>query len=188
MADETSARRAGEQEIAKRLEEGWTAKDAVWRAWITYHNRLGGQESYDSWTSRYMSHAARKEAQVKKSVAKALKAAIPTAPSVPRIPAVRPTSLAGTGTTAVLDPFEEEVADAERAVEKAKKAQDPYAVAAAQTKLREARYRLTALKMVAAENARERDPALVMRSLRGQGVPLLTNRHALRADPSLREI
>ena len=188
MLDDTIARRAGERELAKRLEAGEAAKEAVWRGWITYHNRLGGQESYDSWTSRYMAHATRKEAQVKKSVAKALKAAIPSAPSVPRIPAVRPTSLAGTGTTAVLDPFEEEVAEAEKALAKAHKAEDPYAVAAAQHKLREARYRRTALKMVVAENAREADPALVMRSLRGQGVPLLSNRHALRDDPSLRGI
>jgi hypothetical protein len=155
---------------------------------VRYHNVLGGQDPYDVWEDHYMPHATRKEAQVKKSVAKALKAAIPSAPSVPRIPAVRPTSLAGTGTTAVLDPFEDEVAEAEKALAKAHKAEDAYAIAAAQTKLREARFRRTALKMVAAENARERDPALVMRSLRGQGVPLLTNRHALRADPSLREI
>ena len=188
MSDENTARRAGERELAKRLEAREAAKEAVWRGWIEYHNRHGGEEPYDSWTSRYMQEATRKETAMHKSVRKALKAAIPSAPSVPRVPAVRPTSLAGTGTTAVLDPFEDEVAEAEKALAKAAKAGDEYAIAAAKTKLREARFRLTGLKMVAAENARERDPALVMRSLRGQGVPLLSNRHALRDDPSLRAI
>ena len=44
------------------------------------------------------------------------------------------------------------------------------------------RRRLASLKMMVAEQARQRDPGSVMRSVRGQGVPLLSNRHALPDD------
>lgn len=127
-----------------------------------------------------------------KAAKKAAKAAArPDAPSVPSIPRrvpLRPVSVAGVGSTAVMSPFEEEVRTAEVSLARAQKSGDSYAITAAKTALREAKYRLVSLKMMAAENARERDPATVARAMRGMGVPLLSNRHALRDDPSLRGI
>jgi hypothetical protein len=187
MADETRARREGEKELKKRLDAGQSAEEAVYRSWIRYHNVQKGTDPWPAWKERYTPTATKKEIAVKKSVKKAIAAAAPDVPSVAH-PRIRPTSVAGNGSTAVMVPFEEEVAQAESALARARKSGDTYAVAGASAALREARHRLTTLKMVVAEQAREADPALVMRSLRGQGVPLLSNRHALRDDPSLRAI
>jgi hypothetical protein len=68
------------------------------------------------------------------------------------------------------------------------KASDDYALARAREELRTAKHQLTTMKMIAAEGARERDPQMTSRALRGQGVPLLTNRRALPDDASLRGI
>ena len=189
MNDESAARRAGERELRKRLEDGQSADEAVWRSWLRYHNRLGGSAPYAAWEERYMPTATKKEIAVKKSVKKAIAAAAPDAPSVPHV-TVRPAPISGAGNSTVpaLGQFEREVEKAQEQLARARKSGDTYGIAAASTALKEAQYRLTGLKMVAAENARERDPAAVMRSLRGQGVPLLSNRHALRDDPSLRGI
>ena len=184
--NETAARRAGEQELQKRLDAGESADSAVYRGWLAYHNRHGGADSWPSWKAQYLNGKANNMGKSK--LQKALDRAAPLSPSVPRPPAIRPVSIAGAGSTAALAPFEHEVAKAEADLTKARKAQDAYAIAAAQRDLQEAQYRLTAMKFVVAENARERDPSLTARALRGQGVPLVTNRHALRDDPSLREI
>jgi hypothetical protein len=189
VADETRARKEGERELRKRLEDGQSAAEALYRSWLRYHNRLGGADSWQAWERRYLADATRKEAAMKKSVRKAIAAAAPDAPSVPHV-TVRPAPISGAGNSTVpaLGQFEREVEKAQEQLARARKSGDTYGIAAASTALKEAQYRLTGLKMVAAENARERDPAAVMRSLRGQGVPLLSNRHALRDDPSLRGI
>jgi hypothetical protein len=188
VADEARARKEGERELERRLEDGQSADSALYRSWLRYHNRLGGADPWAAWKERYTPSATKKEIAVKKSVKKAIAAAAPDAPSVPRNVPLRPVSIAGAGQTAVLSPFKQEVDAAEAALARARKSEDAYAIAGASSALREARHRLTAMKLMIAESARERDPAAVMRSLRGQGTPLLTNRHALRDDPSLRGI
>ena len=191
MAGEDAARRAGERELKKRLEDGEPADSAVYRSWVRYHNTNGGTDPWQAWKRRYMATATRKESAMKAAKKAAKAAARPDAPSVPSIPRrvpLRPVSVAGVGSTAVMSPFKQEVDAAEAALARARKSEDAYAIAGASSALREARHRLTAMKLMIAESARERDPAAVMRSLRGQGTPLLTNRHALRDDPSLRGI
>ncbi|MDA8297420.1 MAG: hypothetical protein M0004_12690 [Actinomycetota bacterium] len=84
--------------------------------------------------------------------------------------------------------FEARVAAAQKDLEKARLDQDDYAAGVAKQELRQAQQQLTTMKMIAAENARERDPGYAMRALRGQGVPLLTNRHALGDDPDVQGI
>lgn len=189
MADETRARREGERELKKRFEDGQSADEAVYRSWVRYHNANGGTDPWAVWKERYTPSATRKEIAVTKAAKKAAKAARPDAPSVPHV-TIRPSPITGlgNGSPLALDPFKAEVDAAEAALARARKSQDSYAIAGASAALKEARYRLAALKMVVAEQAREADPATVMRSLRGQGVPLLTNRRALHDDPSLRGI
>ena len=84
--------------------------------------------------------------------------------------------------------FEARVALAQRDLEKAKLNEDEYATAVAKSELYQARQALTAVKMIAAEHARERDPGTMARIMRGQGVPLVTNRHALGDDPGVQGI
>lgn len=104
--------------------------------------------------------------------------------------AFRRTGIAGTSQamSVALSPFDARVAAAEADLAAAKAADNQYGITAAREALRHARYARTAMKMVAAENARERDAAVASRSFRGQGVPILTNRHALPDDPGVRGI
>lgn len=85
-----------------------------------------------------------------------------------------------------LKAFDDRVAEAEANLAKAKEAGDTWAVSAARNALRMALHQRTGVKMIAAENAREVDPQMTTRALRGQGVPLLTNRNALPDDVALR--
>ncbi|HVA05517.1 MAG TPA: hypothetical protein VNG12_02130, partial [Acidimicrobiales bacterium] len=94
-------------------------------------------------------------------------------------------ALRGSEGTDALKSFDDNVAAAEDRLAKARAAGDTYAIAAAQSDLQVARHQRTAIKMIATENARERDPQMTTRSLRGQGVPLLSNRHALPEDVAL---
>lgn len=84
--------------------------------------------------------------------------------------------------------FEDRIATAQADLEQATKAKDEYAIKRTTAELTDARRSLTAMKMVAAERARESDPTMVARAMRGQGVPLLTNRHAIGEDNKLRSI
>lgn len=84
--------------------------------------------------------------------------------------------------------FDARVEAAERDLEKAKREGNEWAKTAARRELLEATNQRTHAKMMASEGARQRDVGLITRSMRGQGVPLLTNRHALPDDNRLREI
>lgn len=53
---------------------------------------------------------------------------------------------------------------------------------------RQARQQLAAATMIAIENRRERDPETLMRTMKGLGVPLLTNAHAFPDDRELRGV
>lgn len=83
-------------------------------------------------------------------------------------------------------PFEERVDRAQADLAKAKAAGDEWEVGAAREDLRQATHQLTTLKMISAENARQRDPSIMARRLSGQGVPLISNRRSLPDDPTVR--
>jgi len=53
---------------------------------------------------------------------------------------------------------------------------------------RQARQQLAAAKMIANEIRRVRGPEVLMRTMKGRGVPLLTNAHALPDDRKLRGV
>jgi hypothetical protein len=97
-------------------------------------------------------------------------------------------ALRGSESQSALKAFDDNVAEAEERLAKAVAASDTYGITAAKTDLNTARHQRTAIKMIASENARERDPAATTRALRGQGVPLLGNRHALPEDAALRSL
>lgn len=69
-----------------------------------------------------------------------------------------------------------------------KELEDRVAAAASIQEERQARQQLAAAKMIANENRRERDPEVLMRTMKGLGVPLLSNRHALPDDRDLRAV
>lgn len=69
-----------------------------------------------------------------------------------------------------------------------KELEDRVANAVSPAEERQARQQLAAAKMIANENRRERDPETLMRTMKGLGVPLLTNAHALPDDRELRGV
>jgi len=76
----------------------------------------------------------------------------------------------------------------EGAVSVFKELEDRVANAVSPAEERQARQQLAAAKMIANENRRERDPEVLMRTMKGLGVPLLTNAHALPDDRELRGV
>ncbi len=84
--------------------------------------------------------------------------------------------------------FEDAVGAAEADLAKAKEASNEYALAQARRDLLQAKNQLTAVKMIAGEHARTHDIEMVVRAQRGQGVPLLSNRHQLPDDNRLRAV
>jgi len=157
---EKSAEAHGIAEMRKELANGATPDQARYRGWLKYHNQHGGRQSWADWSQRrdLPDQEVRKEPVMKKSIGN------PFAQ------------------------FDDRVANAEQALQKATASGDTWETAAARSELGEARRQRTLVKMIASEHARDRDPGLLMRSLRGQGVPLLSNRHALPDDPSLQGI
>lgn len=168
--NEQAAEQEGIAEMRKELHGGSTLEYAVYRGWITYHNRLGGRRSYQEWREIHEHTNDRKGSTVNKhdKLAKEL------APFVAR---ANP-----------LATFQEAVAKAEHTLAKAKATGADWQLASAREELRSARQRLTVLKMMIAEAARERDPALVMRAARGQGVPMISNRHQFPDDSGIRGV
>lgn len=77
---------------------------------------------------------------------------------------------------------------AKSAVSVFKELEDRVANAVSPAEERQARQQLAAAKMIANENRRERDPEVLMRTMKGLGVPLLTNSHALPDDRELRGV
>lgn len=73
---------------------------------------------------------------------------------------------------AVLEPLQKAAAKA------AKSAETPFEW----ERVRTLKRRATLLKMMVSESAREHDPAMLARAMRGQGVPLFENSHALGDD------
>ena len=73
-------------------------------------------------------------------------------------------------------------------MQKAKDTNNEWAKTAARRELRDAMHQRTHAKMIMSEQARSHDVAAIQRSLRGQGTPLLTNKHALGDDRGLQEI
>lgn len=83
-------------------------------------------------------------------------------------------------------PFEDRVDRARADLQKANAKGDEWEAAAASRELEQAQQQLTTFKMMAAENARQRDPSIMARRLNGQGVPLISNRRALPDDAGIR--
>lgn len=177
---ESAAEVEGIAEMRKELQGGASFDHALYRGWIEYHNRRGGARSWQAWQQRadiykQAATAALNERREKDMGKNALLKALQNEGA--RVPGAHPFAA-----------LETRVASAESAVAKATAANDDYAIAATREELRAAKRQLTMLKMIASENARERDPQMVSRALRGQGVPLLSNRRALPDDSSLRGI